>query len=136
AGADIKVGVSVDQVAARKVGAATRFASLEIGCEMGRDAGSCDSGYSCAYSNNLSWRGESTPNYKEIDPRADFDRLFGTGGRGGDQRDLFRKSILDYVQEDANSLRNQLGATDQRKLDEYLASIREIEQRLAAAQPE
>jgi len=135
AGADIKVGVSVDQVAADKVGAATRYPSLEIGCEQGRDAGSCDSGYSCAYSNNLSWRGEATPNYKEIDPRAVFDRLFGKG-TGGDQRDLYKKSILDFVQEDAASLRGQLGATDQRKLDEYLTSIREIERRLAQAQPE
>jgi hypothetical protein len=135
-GADIKVGVSVDQVAAEKVGKNTRFASLEIGCEGGRDAGSCDSGYSCAYSNNLSWRGESTPNYKEINPRAVFDRLFGTGSAGGDHRDLYKKSILDFVQEDASSLRNKLGVTDQRKLDEYLTSIRDIERRLAAAQPD
>src|SRR5262249_37196132 len=132
-GADIKVGVSVDQVAAEKVGKNTRFASLEIGCEGGRDAGSCDSGYSCAYSNNLSWRGESPPNYKEINPRAVFDRLFGTGGAGGDHRDLYKKSILDFVQEDASALRNKLGVTDQRKLDEYLTSIRDIERRLAAA---
>lgn len=136
AGADIKIGVSVDQVAADQVGKATRFGSLEIGCEMGRDAGSCDSGYSCAYSNNLSWRSEATPNYKEIDPRAVFDRLFGKGGSGGDQRDLYKKSILDFVQEDANSLRNRLGTVDQRKLDEYLSSIRDIERRLAQSQPE
>lgn len=136
AGADIKIGVSVDQVAAEQVGKATRFGSLEIGCEMGRDAGSCDSGYSCAYSNNLSWRSEATPNYKEIDPRAVFDRLFGKGGSGGDQRDLYKKSILDFVQEDANSLRNRLGTVDQRKLDEYLSSIRDIERRLAQSQPE
>ncbi len=137
AGADIRIGVSVDQVAASKVGSATRFPSLEIGCEMGRDAGSCDSGYSCAYSNNLSWRGEATPNYKEIDPRAVFDRLFGKGtNQGGEQRDLFRRSILDFVQEDATRLRGQLGATDQRKLDEYLTSIREIEKRLATAREE
>jgi hypothetical protein len=136
AGADIKVGISVDQVAAEKVGKLTRFGSLEIGCEGGRDAGSCDSGYSCAYSNNLSWRGESTPNYKEINPRAVFDRLFGTGGTAGEQRDLFKKSILDFVQEDATALRGKLGITDQRKLDEYLTCIRDIERRLAAAQPD
>jgi hypothetical protein len=121
AGANIKVGVS-----------------LELGCERGRDAGSCDSGYSCAYSNNLSWRSESTPNYKEIDPRAVFDRLFGNGKRDPEQerRDLYRRSILDYVTEDARSLRGTLGATDQRKLDEYLASIRDIERRIGQAQKE
>ena|SRR5579884_1056168 len=135
-GADIKVGVSIDQVAAQQIGKATRFASLELGCEPGRDAGNCDSGYSCAYSNNLSWRSESTPNYKEIDPRLVFDRLFGNGKADPtqDKRDLARKSVLDYVADDANDLKRRLGATDQRKLDEYLGGIREIEQRLQKAQ--
>jgi hypothetical protein len=135
-GADIKVGVSVDQVAAQQLGKATKFASLEVGCEQGRDAGNCDSGYSCAYSNNLSWRGESTPNYKEVDPRQVFDRLFGTAGKvdkDQDRRNLFKKSILDFASEDAADLRRQLGTTDQRKLDEYLSGIREIEERLAKA---
>jgi hypothetical protein len=138
AGADIRIGISVDQVAAQKVGSATRFASLEIGCEQGKDAGGCDSGYSCAYSNNLSWRSETTPNYKEVNPRLVFDRLFGTAGKTDekqDRRDLFRKSVLDFVAEDAAQLKNRLGATDQRKLDEYLTGVREIEQRLARAQP-
>jgi hypothetical protein len=138
AGADIKVGISVDQVAAQKVGDKTRFASLEIGCEMGRDAGNCDSGYSCAYSNNLSWRAESTPNYKEVDPRAVFDRLFGNGKRDPEQerKDLYRRSILDYVTEDAKALRDQLGINDQRKLEEYLCSIRDIERRIVKVQKE
>jgi hypothetical protein len=138
AGADIRAGISVDQVAASKVGKATRFASLEIGCEQIRDAGNCDSGYSCAYSNNLSWRSETTPNYKEIDPRQVFDRLFGAPGKtdaGKDKRDLYRKSILDYVAEDAQALRGKLGSTDQHKLDEYLCGIREIELRIARDQP-
>ncbi len=137
-GADIKVGISVDQVAAQKLGKATRFASLEVGCEQNRDAGSCDSGYSCAYSNNLSWRGESTPNYKEIDPRLVFDRLFGTAGKvdpNRDRSDLYRKSVLDFVADDAADLKRKLGANDQRKLDEYLVGVREIEQRLAKAAP-
>jgi hypothetical protein len=138
AGADIKVGVSVDQVAAQKIGKATKFASLEVGCEQGRDAGGCDSGYSCAYSNNLSWRGESSPNYKEVDPRQVFDRLFGTTGKvdkDQDKRDLFKKSVLDFVADDASDLRKKLGTGDQQKLDEYLTGIREIEQRLAKAGP-
>ena len=84
-GADIRVGVSVDQVAAQKVGKATRFASLEIGCEGGKNAGNCDSGYSCAYSANLSWRSESTPVAKEVNPRLVFERLFGDPGKGDDK---------------------------------------------------
>lgn len=134
-GADIRVGISVDQLAAARVGSATRFPSLEIGCEGGRLAGNCDSGYSCAYSSNLSWRSENTPQPKEINPRAVFDRLFASQVRGdSDQnqglRDHFNQSILDFVREDATALRTRLGSADLRRLDEYLTSIREIEQRL------
>ena len=76
-GADLRAGISVDQLAARAIGSATRFPSLELGCEGGRNAGECDHGYSCAYQSNLSWRGESTPVAKQINPRLVFDRLFG-----------------------------------------------------------
>jgi hypothetical protein len=130
-GADIRVGVSVDQVAAARVGDQTRLASLEIGCEGGRQAGSCDSGYSCAYSNTISWRSATTPVPKEINPRLVFERLFATtppAERAA--RDLKRKSVLDFVREDAGSLRAQLGATDRRKLDEYFSSVRDIERRI------
>ncbi len=138
AGADIRAGVSVDQFAAQRVGNATRFPSLEIGCEGGRQAGNCDSGYSCAYSSNLSWRSENTPNPKEVNPRAVFDRLFGGVNRteterARDLRNQFDQSILDFVREDAQRLRNQLGAADLRRLDEYLTSIREIERRIQRA---
>src|SRR5947208_3608317 len=81
-GADITVGVSVDQYAAQRIGDATRFPSLELGCEPGRTAGNCDSGYSCAYSSTVSWRGESTPVPKEVNPRLVFERLFGNGKPG------------------------------------------------------
>jgi hypothetical protein len=135
AGSDIRAGVSVDQVAAGRLGTETRFPSLEVGCEGGKNAGNCDSGYSCAYSSNLSWRGESTPNAKEIDPKLIFDRLFaGRNPRESEEaaarRERNRKSILDFVQEDANRLKGQLGASDARKLDEYMVSVREIEQRI------
>nr|AIA10967.1 Protein of unknown function (DUF1552) [uncultured bacterium] len=76
-GANIKVGVSADQLVASKVGKATKFASLEIGCEGGRQAGNCDSGYSCAYSSTIAWRTESSPVAKETNPRLVFERLFG-----------------------------------------------------------
>ncbi len=138
AGADIKVGISVDQVASQRIGERTRFPSLEIGCEAGRPAGNCDSGYSCAYSANLSWRSESTPQPKEIDPKLVFDRLFSAANAAEaaaarERRERYRKSILDLVAEDASDLKRQLGATDQRKLDEYLTGVRELEVRIAKA---
>lgn len=133
-GADIKNGQSVDQAAAERIGHLTRFASLELGIERSAQAGSCDSGYSCAYSSNIAWRNETSPLAKEIDPRSVFDRLFGEAGAELDKsrakRDKYRKSILDFVQEDAKSLQRKLGISDQRKLDEYMYAVREIEQRL------
>lgn len=139
AGADIKAGVSVDQLAAQKVGHLTKFASLEIGCEPGAQAGNCDSGYSCAYSSSISWRGEATPVAKEVDPRLVFERLFSNGdpsetAESRKKRDLYRKSILDFVMDDAKSLKTQLGTRDQQKLEEYFVGVREIEQRLARAE--
>jgi hypothetical protein len=139
-GADLQVGVSVDQLAAAQLGRATRFPSLEVGCEGGRDGGGCDHGYSCAYQTNLSWRTESAPAPKEVDPRLVFDRLFGdrlAPGRDAarEQRERERKSILDFAAEDARRLRDRLGVGDRRKLDEYLDSVREVEQRIERAQP-
>jgi len=133
AGANIKVGVSVDQAAANLIGHRTNLPSLELGIERGRNSGSCDSGYSCAYSANISWKTESTPMAKEINPKLAFERLFGTpdAAKGQAERDLYRKSILDMVAEDAALLRKKLGKTDQRKLDEYFSSVRQLEQRIA-----
>ncbi|MBN9122742.1 MAG: DUF1552 domain-containing protein [Planctomycetes bacterium] len=137
-GADIKVGVSADQHVANAIGDRTRFPSLELGIERGLNAGNCDSGYSCAYSANLSWRSESTPNAKECDPKAVFDRLFlGTDPKelaeARARRELYNKSVLDFVMEDAKGLGATLGSGDQRKLDEYLTSVREVEQRIQKA---
>src|SRR5262245_33663539 len=128
-GADIKCGISVDQVAAAAVGNRTRFASLELGCEDGRLVGNCDSGYSCAYSNSISWRGESSPMPPEVNPRTVFERLFGSGDASETpaaraKRDRYRRSILDFVQEDTKDLQRSLGPTDRRKLDEYLYGVR------------
>ncbi|RIK74695.1 MAG: hypothetical protein DCC68_22580 [Planctomycetota bacterium] len=138
AGADIKVGISVDQLAAQKLGDRTRFPSLELGCEKGSQAGNCDSGYSCAYSANMSWRSESTPVPKEINPKAVFERLFGDGPADGvaatrAKRDAHRKSVLDFALEDANDLKRRLGVRDRQKLDEYLYAIREVETRIVSA---
>jgi hypothetical protein len=134
-GKDIRNGVSVDQVAAQAIGERTRFPSLELGCEPSAQAGRCDSGYSCAYTSNMSWRTPTSFMPKEINPRAVFDRLFGDAdmanrSAGLTQRQRYRKSILDFVAEDAKSLRRDLGVRDQRKLDEYLYAVREIEDRI------
>jgi hypothetical protein len=138
-GSQIRVGISADQVAAQTVGRETRFASLELGLEPGRQGGKCDSGYSCAYSNNISWRNEVTPMTREINPRLVFERLFASEmpkevGEGARRRQLYKKSILDFVMEDANSLSRKVGGHDKQKLDEYLGAIREIEQRVEQAE--
>jgi hypothetical protein len=137
AGADIHNGVSVDQFAAQQIGKATRFPSLELGCEDGKQAGNCDSGYSCAYSNSLAWRSPTTPLPPEVNPRAVFERLFGDQtdtGLSQAKRELYQKSILDFVREDTQKLQGKLGANDRRKLDEYLSAVREIERRIESAE--
>jgi hypothetical protein len=131
---DIQAGISCDQIVANELGAETRFPSLEIGIEDARQAGNCDSGYSCAYTNNLAWRSETQPLPPVLNPRELFERLFGKDAHlspeAREQRNRFRKSILDFVSDDTRKLRGDLGPTDQRKLDEYLSSIREIERQL------
>lgn len=134
-GTNIRAGVSVDQVAASRVGDSTRLASLEIGCEQGAMAGNCDSGYSCVYSSTMSWKSATLPLPKEVNPKLVFERLFGSGPDAlRAQRDQKRKSVLDFVREDAGDLRQKLGADDQRKLDEYFGAVRDIEQRILRAE--
>ncbi len=138
-GADIHCGVSIDQVAAKHVGHLTRFPSLELTCDSVRRSGNCDSGYSCAYQYNLAWQSPTTPVAPEPNPRLVFERLFGAGSPG-QRRDSLKlrqqqqRSILDFVRDDAASLDSQLGNRDKQKLDEYLTSVRDIEQRIAAAE--
>jgi hypothetical protein len=131
-GADIKLGVSVDQAAAADVGKLTRLPSIELGVDRSQNAGNCDSGYSCAYSSNISWKTPTTPMAKEINPRLAFERLFGSGEDVQKQkrRDAYRQSILDLVAEDARNLKNRLGKTDRQKVDEYFTSVRELEARI------
>ena len=135
AGSDIVNGISVDQVAAQYLRGRTRFSSLELGCERGATGGNCDSGYSCAYSANISWRTPRTPMSKEISPREVFERLFMHGPKGetGEARSARlsrRKSILDAVRGDARRMSRDLGGRDRLKLEEYLDSVRELEQRI------
>ncbi len=139
AGADIKNGVSVDQIAAQHLGASTRFPSLELGCDDSRTVGNCDSGYSCAYTNSLSWRSETAPNPPETNPRLVFERLFGSFDAGLDpqtraRRQDSRRSVLDLVTGRTSELVKTLGTSDRRKVDEYLSSIREVERRIQVAE--
>jgi hypothetical protein len=141
AGADIRNGVSADQVAAQHVASQTRLPSIELGCEDSRTVGNCDSGYSCAYTNSISWRSPTTPNPPEINPRMAFERLFGRDDLSLDpktraRRAQYRASILDYVKSDAERLTGTLGQSDKRKIDEYLSSVRDIEKRIQIAERE
>jgi hypothetical protein len=131
-GTDIRCGTSVDQLAAQRVGDLTHLPSLEIGCEQGNMAGNCDSGYSCVYSNTMSWRSPTQPLPKEVNPKLVFERIFGGTDLAARQRRLAsRKSVLDFIRDDSKSLTGRLGRSDQQKLDEYFSSIRDIEQRMA-----
>jgi len=138
AGNDIRNGVSVDQLAAGEIGGRTRLPSLELGCEHGPSAGNCDSGYSCAYSSNISWRDETTPMAKLIDPAGAFERLFGDATQAAAARERLsrRRSILDFVMEDSRALSRRLGNADQRKLDQFQTAVREVELRVERARSE
>jgi len=130
-GTDIRAGVSVDQVAASRIGDRTRLPSLEIGVEAGAMAGNCDSGYSCLYSSTMSWRSATQPLPKEVKPKMVFDRIFGAGNPDDRaRRDAARTSVLDLVKDDFRQLNGRLGKQDQRKLDEYFTGLREIERRV------
>ena len=135
---DSRLGVSqsIDQAAADLVGQGTRLRSIELGVESSRVAGSCDSGYPCAYSSNISWRSGSQPMPKETSPRLAFERLFGTRdseGKWSDQRIALRKSVLDMVADDASRLSTVLSGEDRKKLDEYLQSVRDTERTIEGA---
>ena len=135
---DIKASVSCDQLVANAIGRETRFPSLEVGLEDARQAGDCDSGYSCAYTNNLAWRSQTQPLPPVLDPRAMFERLFGADSGVSPQeralRNKYRRSILDFVAEDTRTIQSTLGPTDKRKLDEYFTSVREIETQIEKAE--
>ena len=138
-GSDIHNGVSADQVAAAAIGQQTRFASLEFGCEDSRTVGNCDSGYSCAYTNSISWRNATVPMPPETNPRLVFQRLFGSLDTSLDpvvrarvQQD--RTSVLDVVNSRAKQLMGTLGPSDRRKMDQYLTAVREVETRIRRAE--
>ena len=136
---DIHAGISIDQAIARQVGHLTRFPSIELTCDAGRNTGACDSGYSCAYQYNLAWSSPSTPMTPEASPRQVFERLFGAGTPGKRMENARRRrqeerSILDFVLQDARAMQSRLGARDQAKLDQYLTGVRELETRIQKAE--
>ncbi len=136
---DVRIGISADQILANHYADQTRFASLEVGCEGGGNAGSCDSGYSCAYSRNISWRDERTPLPKETNPRLLFQRLFGgfdpnASAEARARRLRRRTSVLDFVLDDARAIHAQLGADDRHRMDAYMEGIRGVETRLVDAE--
>lgn len=132
----VRVGISADQLYARHVGNETRFPTLELGCESARSGNAF--GYSGTYKTHISWRSATSPAPYEMDPKIVFDRLFTQGNSRLKQttvaeRDYYRKSLLDYVVDDANRLKKQVAKPDGRKLDQYLTGVREIEQRIQHA---
>jgi hypothetical protein len=134
--AAIELGISVDQIAAQAIGSQTRLPSLELGCEATRAVGACDGGFSCAYMNNMSFRNATTPVPPETNPRLVFERLYGSLDTDPDPkvRERLREnrnSLLDYIGEDTRQLVRSLGASDRRKIDEYLTSLRDIENQIA-----
>ncbi len=136
---DIRAGISIDQVIANQVGHLTRFPSLELTCDVDRKAGSCDSGYACAYQYNLAWRSATTPMPPESNPRLLFERMFGAGAHGeraanARRRMEARRSVLDFVNEDTRRMQGRLDTQDRDKLDQYLTGIRDVEIRIQKAE--
>ena len=138
AGSNLKAGVSMDQIAGRVLGQETQLSTLELAID-GRDfAGSCDEGFSCAYTNTISWADDTTPLPMENNPRIAFERLFGDSGSTDPEIRKARlakdQSLLDSVTERARDLSRQLGSNDRAKLDQYLAAVRDIERRIQMAE--
>jgi hypothetical protein len=137
-GADVLAAVSMDQIAAQTMAKETQLASLELGIESNSMLGNCDGGSSCAYTNTIAWRTPTTPLSIERDPRAVFERLFGTSGSTDQAARLARirrdRSILDLMGGEIGNLAKILGPRDQAKVSEYLDSVRDIERRIQMAE--
>ena len=137
-GADVYAAVSMDQVAARELGKETQLTSLELGIESNAMLGTCDGGSSCAYTNTVAWRTPTTPLPVERDPRAVFERLFGTSGSTDPAARLARlkrdRTIIDAVAAELNRLKALLGPGDRNKVSEYIDSVRDVERRITTAE--
>lgn len=137
-GPDLYLGPSLDQLIARELSKETQLASLEVALESVDLIGACQFGYSCAYNSTIAWRDATTPLPMEVNPRAVFERLFGSADstdprvRGALARR--RRSILDFVGAKASSLSRGVGAGDRLKLDQYLTAVRDVERRIQKAE--
>src|SRR3984885_7559966 len=129
------LGVTIDQLIAKKYGRDTILESIQLGVEEDGNFGNCNWGYSCAYTNCISWASPTQPLPTQVNPRVAFERLFGDGG-SPEERRLGRKqraSILDSVTQEIAFFKKPLGAGDRSRLDTYLENIREIERRINIA---
>jgi ribosomal protein S10 len=129
------LGVTIDQLIANKYGADTLLSSIQLGVEDSNSYGDCNWGYSCAYTNCMSWTSATQPLPTQINPRVAFERLFGDGA-SAEERLVGRKqnaSILDSVTREIPRLKKDLGAGDRARLDTYLENIRELERRIRIA---
>ena len=137
-GADVYAATSMDQVAARELGKETQLTSLELGIESNAMVGTCDGGSSCAYTNTVAWRTPTTPLPVERDPRAVFERLFGTSGSTDPVARLARlerdRTIIDAVSSELRRLQRILGPGDRTKVSEYVDSVRDVERRIRTAE--
>ncbi len=135
---EIEAGISMDQLAARELGRETQLTSLELGLDARDFAGSCDAGFSCAYTNTISWRSATTPLPVENDPRAVFERMFGDSESTDPAVRMARlaedRSVLDSITEKVSDLKSALGQRDGSKLSEYLDAVRDIERRIQKAE--
>ena len=138
AGADVYGAVSMDQIAAKELARETQLASLELGIESNAMLGSCDGGASCAYTNTIAWSTPTTPLPIENDPRAVFERLFGTSGSTDSSARRARieqdRSILDFVNQQLGGLQKRIGPQDKVRVTEYLDSVRDVERRIQMAE--
>jgi Protein of unknown function (DUF1552) len=135
-GADVRNGTTADQIAAQHIGGDTPLRSLELAMEQTYLIGNCDNGYSCVYTNSISWRTPTTPNPHEINPRIVFQRMFGDGATAAERLAQVRedRSILDWVTGDIARLQQKLGPGDRSSVNEYLDSVREVERRIQIAE--
>jgi hypothetical protein len=134
---NVKSGITIDQLVANKIGQDSPLPSLELATEDFTGwIGGCDTAYSCAYMNTISWKNETTPLPMEINPRTVFERLFGQPGTAQQRLARMRdnKSILDSVRDEARDLQKRLGGKDQSRLNDYLDNVREIESRIQKAE--
>ncbi len=133
---DYYLGTTVDQIAAKQIGAETQLPSLELSMDLLSIVGQCDNGYACVYQNNLSWSSPTTPLPAEAHPRLVFESLFGEGGNSKQRQEALRQkaSLLDSVTQEIARLKQRVGAADRDRIEKYLENVRDVENRIQKAE--